>query len=631
MLIDRRKYIERLKKVEHYAARHPVLYKIRLCLYALWGYVYLIALALLIGALLIVGVIGIIMVVRNAYVSAVILIACIAPIVGAWSIIESTCKVFIKSIFYFKTEPPGIPIKKAEGLQFFERIELLRNRMDFPGFDKIIINDELNASVIRVPKFGIFGFNTTYLVIGLPLFYILSADQLMAVIAHEAGHIAKGNGKFRLWINEVRNTWLTLLIELDDNIHISSKVVKKLYSEYIMGILVNSHVINKEIEHKADAYSVSVLGKDSLAGALLRLSVYERYISNVFWREVYDEVKDIIEPPDFVYLKMKKSLKEIDLKEETMVKWLKDEQSIIPDIFNTHPDLESRLAAIGEGVRVPKSINNYAFEMFSSEVEDKFLKMVSNKWKNSLKDNWKERHEYIDACRKNLIALEDKAKTEELDEEEAYAQAVCAQIILGNVAVIDLLKGLINKHPKCLKAKYNLGKLLVEMDNSEGAELIDEVVTKDSDYIYEGCSILFEFYFKSNNREKAYFYYNMKFEYEKLLELSRDERKVLSVYDRLTPHNLDSMQIDHLKNQFQNYPLVRHVYLVKKDVKLFKERPLYIMFLFFNTIDTTEKQNLLYSLYNNIELPGEIFMMHYNGNNYINYFRIKMTANSKIF
>jgi hypothetical protein len=76
MLIDRRKYIERLKKVEHYAAKHPVLYKLKVCLYALWGYVYLIALALLIGALLIGGVLGGAILVRNAYVLTVIMFAC---------------------------------------------------------------------------------------------------------------------------------------------------------------------------------------------------------------------------------------------------------------------------------------------------------------------------------------------------------------------------------------------------------------------------------------------------------------------------------------------------------------------------------------------------------------------------
>jgi|GEM_PF-2974989 len=168
------------------------------------------------------------------------------------------------------------------------------------------------------------------------------------------------------------------------------------------------------------------------------------------------------------------------------------------------------------------------------------------------------------------------------------------------------------------------------MNNSEGAELIDEVVTKDSDYIYEGCTVLFEFYLKSNNREKAFFYYNMKFEYEKLLELPRYERKMVGTYDKFTPHNLDRMQIAHLKEQFQNYPLIRHVYLVKKEVKLFKERPLYVMLLNLGSVDTEEKQKLFYQLDDYIELPGETIMLYDRGNSFIKYFRIKNTANSKI-
>jgi Zn-dependent protease with chaperone function len=57
-----------------------------------------------------------------------------------------------------------------------------------------------NASVVQIPRLGVFGWSRNYLTVGVPLLDAVTPEQFEAVLAHELGHLARAHGRFRTWI-----------------------------------------------------------------------------------------------------------------------------------------------------------------------------------------------------------------------------------------------------------------------------------------------------------------------------------------------------------------------------------------------------------------------------------------------
>src|SRR5437867_901284 len=81
--------------------------------------------------------------------------------------------------------PEGRPIARREAPALFVVIDGLRGQLRSPSFHRVLIVGEVNAGVRQAPRLGVFGWPRNYLLLGLPLMDLLSADEFRAVLAHE--------------------------------------------------------------------------------------------------------------------------------------------------------------------------------------------------------------------------------------------------------------------------------------------------------------------------------------------------------------------------------------------------------------------------------------------------------------
>jgi hypothetical protein len=78
---------------------------------------------------------------------------------------------------WIKVEPPlGIELKPGEAPKLDELIAETRTAVDGPKVHTILVDGDLNASVVQVARFGVFGGQHNYLVLGLPLPSALSTQ-----------------------------------------------------------------------------------------------------------------------------------------------------------------------------------------------------------------------------------------------------------------------------------------------------------------------------------------------------------------------------------------------------------------------------------------------------------------------
>ncbi|MFB2880023.1 M48 family metallopeptidase [Floridanema aerugineum] len=109
--------------------------------------------------------------------------------------------------------PKGVELTRQEAPKLFAVIAQLTAALKTPKFHHILLDTQLNAGVLQVPRFGILfvGWTRNYLFLGLPLMQSLSPQQFRAILAHELGHLSGNHSRFSGWIYQLRHPWLFII------------------------------------------------------------------------------------------------------------------------------------------------------------------------------------------------------------------------------------------------------------------------------------------------------------------------------------------------------------------------------------------------------------------------------------
>ena len=89
-----------------------------------------------------------------------------------------------------------VEITALEAPALFEALERIRRKIRAPMIHHVRLNDEFNASIQQVPRYGLLGGSVNHLTIGLPLLMALNRPRFLAVLAHEYGHLRGDHGRF---------------------------------------------------------------------------------------------------------------------------------------------------------------------------------------------------------------------------------------------------------------------------------------------------------------------------------------------------------------------------------------------------------------------------------------------------
>src|SRR5213592_3003241 len=158
-------------RVEAYAQRHPVAYKIRLGLLALLGYAYIwLILALILG-------LAALLVFLARSLSG---LAINALIKLGWPLLLVAYAI-LRALWVRFPRPDGVEVTRAQAPPLFAMVDELRRKLACPRFHHVLLTAEWNAALVQRPRLGPFGWYENYLQLGLPLMAGLSPDEFRAV------------------------------------------------------------------------------------------------------------------------------------------------------------------------------------------------------------------------------------------------------------------------------------------------------------------------------------------------------------------------------------------------------------------------------------------------------------------
>lgn len=598
--MEQKKFVALIGDLEVYARQHPAIYKLRVGILAALGY------ALLLGTIATV----LLLVVACVYFGAVNL-----AVIQILLIPIGVAAVVLRSLWVEFPKPEGHHLRPSEAPRLFEVVSRIQMATKGPKVHKILLNQELNASIVQRPRLGMFGWHENYLMIGLPLLHGLSPDEVRAIIAHEFGHLSGKHSAFAGWIYRVRQTWFQVLANAQQHRRHAGNFLHKLFNWYVPYFSAYSFVLARATEFEADRCSVVMSGRQNAARALINLELKQRALDEEHWPEFFREADTQPEPPTEVFTRMLDAVRR-PLTPEKAQAWFAQSLTRKHNYADTHPALGDRLEAIGypqlqmaELETFVKSGNQRAYEYFLQSAPVSFIAEKNESWREDLRGPWDKRRAFVAEAKEALAALEAKSQTLELTVTERVERANLVARIGGKAAMIPLLREALGLEPDHVVANFALGDALLDEGDEAGIKHLEIAMERDIHSVSSACHSIFLFLAGRRRMDEAERYRDRARAYQQTVEQAREERNNVSHQDDFKPHGLAPDVLVALRAQLARYSNLASAHLVQKVVQHFPEDTAYVLGVvrkrpWYRSQGDNRAQQLLNDLAAGLTVPG---------------------------
>lgn len=555
-----------VQKIENMARHNPAYYRRRLKLLAYLGYAYIVFVPiLLLGLLFIIQQLSVYM--FNDETIAVLSLL-VLLIVIFW----------IPQFFIRVKRPKGISLQREQVPQLFAMLDQLASALNAPRLNTVILNDELNAAILQRPRFGFIGWQTNYLIIGLPLMQALSTQQCQAVLAHEFAHLCGDDSRTAAWIYRIRRVWYELAERFEDSSREGNVLFKQFFKWYGPFFRAYSFVHARAQEYEADRRAAELVGAQHKAEALIWLSVNSALLSKCFWPDFERRSRDLKEPPENYMTQMLERL-QLGVKPEQSQKWLAVQLAGQTNNASTHPCLADRLNALEYVIPEPLKLPEERATVLLGEQLDDLTEQLNQLWKKENADTWKDNYELNQHQLNRLNSLNAKAE-HLLTIEEKIKRASITWELQDKQAALPMFQAIVAAAPGHTVARYWLGFLLLDQqDDDAGVAHLQFALDHDPSLVIPACRCLYSFYFEQNQPALAEGYKQRWQQHEKVWSIAQDERMRFDDTVQFAPHDVSAVEIEQLVEHLSKHPEVKAIYLARKVVERFPEYPYYVMLL----------------------------------------------------
>jgi Zn-dependent protease with chaperone function len=232
---------------------------------------------------------------------------------------------------------PGPRLEEARYPRLFEIIRQIATAThQAPPADVYLLN-EVNAWVTH--RGGTMGFGSHRVMgVGLPLLQAISVPAFKAIVAHEFGHYWSGDVKLGPWIYKTRAAIARTIAGVRETF------VEAPFRWYGRQFLKLTHAVSRQQEFVADQVAARTAGGSALASALRRITALAPLYSSYLTNEVLPTLRAGFLPP--VAEGFKDFLKADRIVDASRRIIEAAEEHGQTDLFDTHPSLRDRLAAL---------------------------------------------------------------------------------------------------------------------------------------------------------------------------------------------------------------------------------------------------------------------------------------------
>ena len=557
-----------IERLESESRDQPGRYKLKLFLLAILGMGYLalmlvIALACSVG-LVLVGVFS-----KNPLLIKALFKLAFIPLALSY--------VILKAMWLRFDEPEGYPLEESEAPRLFAEIGRLRKPLNAQKIHRVLITPDFNAAMASVPRLGVLGMPRNYLILGLPLMNVLSADELRAVISHELGHLANNHARFGHWIYRIRNIWTILLERLEQENSAVSKVFSVFFNWYAPFFNAYSFVLARADEFEADTEAARLTSRHIAAAALTKTAAYADYMSDTYWSDLYSKTRNEQHPPTDPYSRLIESASHMP--KSLFGEKIKEALQRETDLHDTHPCLRDRLRALGTKPDKLTLLANRdsAAAHWLGDLNAALIEDFNAEWLNTMQAPWSQRYDELQICRAKIQSYQ-KSSLDGLDEESMWDYATALEEYEDGASAFPVYRALLERNPEHPYANFIVGRDLLYRQDETGVELLNKAIELDSDLDESANELLFNYYHHARqDEEQADIYYQRWIRHAQIRQAADEERAKLDKKAVLHAHELDDDSMLAVVDCLRETGRVKHAWLARREVEHLPEIPAFLL------------------------------------------------------
>lgn len=413
--------------------------------------------------------------------------------------------VVLRFFFMRLSAPEGRFVTRQEAPKLFETLDKMRTRLRGPVIHRVLIDDEYNAAIAQVPRFGLFGGHTNYLVLGLPYLLGVSPKEMFATIAHEYGHLCGNHGKLGAWVYRQRRVLGALHEQVKDSADRNAfdGMLNTALARFMPYYNAYTFVLSRQDEYEADRTATDLVGATANASGLIRDALLGRWIRQEFWQRLYRQADVSMKPSFMPFHAMrtafKASYEQWATNEALKAAWMQKS-----DLHDTHPCLRDRVEATGETPALPPPVEMTAAEaLLGARFAKTLIDEFDGRWWTSERTNWEARHKYATRSRSRLKELSSKSlgqlPVQDL-QEYAFLTAEFESELAAKPILEHLLKQTSGPFPR---ASFAYGRILLKEDNRRGLDYLEAAAASDPQAIEDVAHIGFYYLLRKEGEYSA--------------------------------------------------------------------------------------------------------------------------------
>lgn len=593
-----REHFEALaREAERAMAASLSLYRVKITLLAGLGYAVIfgtLAVLLLIGALCVwAGLSGYLWVLL---VKAKLLLA--VPAIGF---------ILMRALWVRIDAPTGRRVTKHDCPLLFEQLADLCRRMKAPRIHRVLIVDDVNVSIAQIPRLGIFGWHRNYLVVGLPLLFILSTEQVRAVLAHEIGHLSGNHSRFGAWIYRVRLSWFRIVAAFQHADSWASGLLARFFYWYAPYFSASSFALARANEYEADAAAASLTSPQTVGSALVTISTLplfdaERYWDRFFKRADYEPQVPRTPWSDYANYAAQRQVDQ-PVSQALVTQCLKKETNYA----DTHPSLADRLNALHTGAELVSTQQSLAAEAWLSPVLPSLLTEFDRQWVQTHEEVWAQRFSQAQALKATLTDLERKDPSSQ-SQDERWNVIAMKEHLEPTYDPLPAYRQYQAAYPQDRAADLAIGRLLLSREDRTGLQYLTRA-TEEFRLVGAACQLVGSYAMRIGDKSLAEEWTRRaEGHYDSEVATYR-ERSTFSPSDTLTPTRVPPKQLAELQDQLRKVEQVHHAWICEKATAVPTE-PCYVLAVELEGFTgPSEQQDLLRILTSQIRYPSETFVV----------------------
>lgn len=514
--------------------------------------------------------------------------------------------VALQILFIGKIKPQGIAIERKQYPVLFEELDRIQQKLKTPRIHSVLLTENVDAAMLQSPRLGIFGWNTNYLILGVPLMNLLSPEQFRAILAHELGHLSGNHSKISVWIYQQRRTWEQFAKNqagMQNVQDISTLLFWLLFLPFFWLLFLpffkwyrpffDSHAfaLSRNHEYLADRDAASYAGKENIAEGLISLCTRGTYVTEKYWQIFFQKSFFQEQKPERPISNLIENLKS-PVSHNLYKAWLKRALAEKTNYDDTHPCLAERLEMYDYKPYdfVPESLVVSAAEYFLGDRESDIIQkldeqsMSQDLWEYFYKKSSVEFNYFDEISRGNRHLTPQQAVT-------------CSNVIAFKDIdrAVEILFSAKATYPSSNIVICRLGELLLQQQDARGIEYIKTALyqrtgtlafsnlTDIYDNLYQMNYDIDANFFLEKYRELINSYEESSDKLTDQLLRSKDLRLSHSkdLKNLLLPHNLPEYEIRQISSFLKNYLDLSQAFLVKIPVRDFSDASLFLLGLKF--------------------------------------------------